>query len=432
MLNTAAQFQFRRILSGNLKYANYPLRGMVGKLRYFILLLLIVSSHVLSQNDQQISGKISGEGFENVFVRETGSDLFIEFENRVYRFEIDALIRILKVISPEIQRYQKINLLIKNRNVTLTHISVSANDLVNWNNGVITNSELSELIKFDLDNQSDSWPSTESSGFQNSSNLRFDLVLKPTYRFQFGVFSNPVLYQLNFAPHIEFGLWKGMTGLFEVTFPIHNDFTPSEDSIRASRMVLNQIVRLGNSTFISGSIGYFTLNRYGFDFESRTYWLNGDLALGLNIGYTGYAFFAGKNLYYSDLYQWTGSVEVDYRIQEYDLTIALTAGKFLASDNTIRFDIYRDFGEIQVGFFAMRSLEGISNGGFSLSIPLFPSKYWNPGFFRIRTTEYLDYSYRVKIADQIGLRYDTGFVLNGFLEKLNPGFIKNYLNKRLN
>ncbi len=405
---------------------------MVRKFKYFILIMITVSSHVLSQNDQRIAGKISGEGFENVFVRESGSDLFVEFENRVYRFEIDALLQLLKIISPEIGQYKKINLLIKNKNVPVTQISFSAGDLINWNNGVISNSEFSELILFELDKGFDSWSTAANSIYQNSSNLRFDLVLKPTYRFQFGVFSKPVLYQLNFAPHIEFGLWKGMTGLFEVTFPLHNDFTPSEDSIRMSRMVLNQTHRLGNSTFISGSIGYFTLNRYGFDLETRTYWLNGDLSLGLNIGYTGYAFFAGKKLYYSDLYQWTGSVGIDYRITKYDLSLAVTAGKFLLFDNTIRFDIYRDFGEIQVGFFAMRSSEGISNGGFSLSIPLFPSKYWNPGFFRVRTTEYLDYSYRVKIADQIGLRYDTGFSLSGFIEKLNPGFIKNFLGKRLN
>lgn len=394
--------------------------------------MIVVYSHVLSQSDLQIAGNISGEGLENVSVRDTESELFIEFENRVYRFEIDALVRVLKLISPEIGQYQKINLLIKNKNVPVTQISVSAKDLLSWNKGEISNTEFSELIQIDLDNHFDSWSKAAKSGYQNSSNLRFDIVLKPTYRFQFGVFSNPVLYQLNFAPHIEFGLWKGMTGLFEVTFPIHNDFTPSEDSIRASRIVLNQTARLGNSTFISGSIGYFTLNRYGFDLETRTFFLNGDLSLGLNLGYTGYAFFAGKKLYYSDLYQWTGSLGIDYRIREYDLSLAVTAGKFLLFDNTIRFDIYRDFGEIQVGFFAMRSLEGISNGGFSLSIPLFPSKYWNPGFFRIRTTEYLDYSYRVKIADQIGLKYDTGFSLSGFIEKLNPGFIKNYLGKRLN
>ncbi|HOI30697.1 MAG TPA: YjbH domain-containing protein [Melioribacteraceae bacterium] len=405
---------------------------MVRKVKYFILIMIVVYSHVLSQSDLQIAGNISGEGLENVSVRDTESELFIEFENRVYRFEIDALVRVLKLISPEIGQYQKINLLIKNKNVPVTQISVSAKDLLSWNKGEISNTEFSELIQIDLDNHFDSWSKAAKSGYQNSSNLRFDIVLKPTYRFQFGVFSNPVLYQLNFAPHIEFGLWKGMTGLFEVTFPIHNDFTPSEDSIRASRIVLNQTARLGNSTFISGSIGYFTLNRYGFDLETRTFFLNGDLSLGLNLGYTGYAFFAGKKLYYSDLYQWTGSLGIDYRIREYDLSLAVTAGKFLLFDNTIRFDIYRDFGEIQVGFFAMRSLEGISNGGFSLSIPLFPSKYWNPGFFRIRTTEYLDYSYRVKIADQIGLKYDTGFSLSGFIEKLNPGFIKNYLGKRLN
>jgi hypothetical protein len=399
-----------------------------------LISFFLLNSIVLSQFDleSRIKNIITDKGFENVRVKSDNQILFVEFENRLYRFEVTALFEILKIIKDDAGDFKNIFLLIKNKNIPIVEVKVEKSDLNDWLNNIITNSEFTELMNIRMI-ESENWDKIfDSSRVGNSSNFKFDIVLKPTYRFQFGIFSKPVLYQLNFAPHILFGLWKGMSGLYEITIPIHNDFSLREDSVRTSMIVLNQTYKLANSLFISASLGYFTLERYGFDLEARNYFMNGDMSIGLNLGYTGYASFTMKKLYYSDLYQWNGSVDLSYRIPEYDLTLGLTAGKFLSNDNTIRFDIYREFGEIQIGFFAMRSTKGISNGGFSFSIPLFPSKYWKPALVRIRTTENLGYTYKVKIADMIGLKYDTGFGINNFLEKMNPGFIKNFINNRIN
>jgi hypothetical protein len=398
-----------------------------------LVLLFVLASNVLSQfeSEYRIKNIITDTGFENVRIKSFEKNLYVEFENRLYRFEVTALFELLKLIKNEISDFNNIYLLIKNKNIPLAEVEVAQSDLINWFNNNITNSEFSELIEIRFDEFEDWEKIMGTSDVSNSSNMKFDLVLKPTYRFQFGIFSQPVLYQLNFTPHIQFGLWKGMSGLYELTIPLHNDFSPREDSVRTSMVVLNQTMRLSNSFLLSLSLGYFSLERYGFDVEARNYFSNGDISVGINLGYTGYASFTMRRMYYSDLYQWTGSVDLSYRIPEYDLSLCLTAGKFLSNDNIIRFDIYREFSEIQIGFFVMRSTKGISNGGFNFSVPLFPSKYWKPGFVRIRTTENIGHSYKVKIAEQIGLKYDTGFGINNFLKKMNPGFIKNYINNRI-
>jgi hypothetical protein len=409
---------------------NYKFRGIL-VISFFFIAIPILSQN---KNETALAEIISEAGFENVSVVGVGDHLFIAYENRLFRFEVEALNEFLQLIAPHVENYQKINIIIKNKNIPVVLVSMNKNDLIDWQKKVINNAEFAELIDIKFDNLRDSENVFENSGVINSSNMKFDLVVKPTYKFQFGIFSDPVLYQLNITPHIEFGLWKGMTGLYELTIPLHNDFTTREDSVRTSMIVLNQTFRLSDSYFLSGTIGYFTQNRYGFDLDTRGYFLNGDLSVGLNVGYTGYASFSTRRFYYSDLYLWTISANIDYRITEYDLTVGLTAGKFLLNDNTIRVDIYREFGEIQVGFFAMRSTGGISNGGISVSIPFFPSKYWKPDLFRLRTTENLRFTYKVKtdIDDLIGLQYETGFRVNSFIERLNPGFIKNYLSKRLN
>lgn len=403
-------------------------------LSLILVLFLLVYSVVLSQNDMEskLRKLITYAGYENVQVKYLGGNLFIGFENRLYRFEITALLELFKLIKNDLENVNNLILLVKNKNIPILEIRVDKNDLLDWLNGVITNSEFSELMGIRVNEDEGTKEVLNGVELSNLSTYKFDFVLKPTYRFQFGIFSRPVLYQLNFAPHIEFSLWKGMSGLYEITIPIHNDFSPREDSVRTSMAVINQTFKLSNSIYISTSLGYFTLDRYGFDLESRWYSLNGDLSVGLNIGYTGYASFTMKKIYYSNLYLWTGVVDFNYRIAEYDLTLGVSAGRYLSKDNTFRFDIYRNFGEIQIGFFAMRSTEGISNGGFSFSIPIFPAKHLKPRIFRIRTPDNLSYTYKVKIADLIGLKYETGFTVNNFIKKMNPSFIKNYINYRIN
>jgi hypothetical protein len=409
---------------------NYKFRGIL-VISFFFIAIPILSQN---KNETALAEIISEAGFENVSVAGVGDHVFIAYENRLFRFEVEAFNEFLLLIAPHVENYQKINILIKNKNIPVVLVSMGKNDLIDWHKKVINNAEFAELIDIKFDNLRDPENVFENSGVINSSNMKFDLVVKPTYKFQFGIFSDPVLYQLNITPHIEFGLWKGMTGLYELTIPLHNDFTTREDSVRTSMIVLNQTFRLSDNYFMSGTIGYFTQNRYGFDLDTRGYFLNGDLSVGLNVGYTGYASFSTRRFYYSDLYLWTISANIDYRITAYDLTVGLTAGRFLMNDNTFRVDINREFGEIQIGFFAMRSTNGVSNGGVNISIPLFPSKYWKPDLFRIRTIENLGFTYVVKtdLSDLIGLKYDTGFRIKNFIERLNPNFITNYFSKRLN
>lgn len=398
-----------------------------------LIFLCVCYSTILPQSEFEspIIKLLSNTGFENIRVACVEKKLLIEYENRLFRFDVTALVELFKVLKDQLNNCEEVIFLIKNKNIPILEIRASCIDIIDWLDKKITNVELTDLLDIRFKTSTESEKILNTKEITNSSNYKFDFVLKPTYRFQFGIFSRPVLYQLNFSPHVEFSLWKGMSGLYEMTFPIHNDFSPREDSVRTSRAVFNQTIKLSESAFLSTSVGYFTLDRYGIDIDSRWYFMNGDLSFGLNIGYTGYASMTMKKIYYSDLYLWTGSADLYYRIADYDLTVGISAGRFLSKDNTFKFDIYRDFGEIQIGFFAMRSTTSISNGGFYFSIPLPPQKHFKPGLIRIRTTDYLDYSYKVKIADLIGLRYETGFRINNFIRNMNPSFINNYINYRI-
>ena len=379
---------------------------------------------------QNIINDLANTGFENIRIKYDQEKIIIAYENRVYRFEIDAVKKVLNIVIPKLNEQKRIILIPQNRKIPVVTIEVSATDVRDYLSSNISGAEFAEKLKI-ISETDIEWQDLKDETEFNSSDLRFDITLKPTISAQFGVYTDPVMWQLNLVPGIKTSFWKGMNVNYELIIPIHNDLLPMEDSVRTGMAVINQTFRLPNSYFLSTSAGYFSNNRYGLDLELKKYLSNGDINIGLNFGITSFASFAYNKFYYSDIFNWTGSLSSEFRITEYDLTLGVTLGKFLMGDNSIRFDINREFGEIEIGFFAIRSKSGVSNGGINISIPIFPSKYWKPDFVRVRPAEYFTWSYLVRsnTPDLIGLRYNTGNRLNLFMKKLIPSFIMNSFRK---
>lgn len=402
---------------------------------FFYFFLLFTSAINFGNNvsdvKENLISKLSKNGFENIRVKVNEQDVIIAYENRVYRFDVEAIKEVLKIVVPELKDEQKIILIPENRKIPIVSIQTLVSDCKNYFDSKISGKEFAEKIIIDF-NMDEIYNEIQKVEIENFSSFRFDISVKPQLKFEFGPYGKPVISQINIVPEIKTSWWKGMNLNYEIVVPIINEFSLREDSVRPGIMALNQVFRLPNDYFISASAGYFTQNRYGIDFEFKKYFMNNNLSVGLNLGSTSIASFSGMTkLFYYDAFNWTGSLSCEYRISEYDLTIGLMAGKFLMGDKSIRFDINREFGEIEIGFFAIRSTNGISNGGINITVPLFPSSYWNPGLVRLKTNENFSLSYLAKTdSDQmIGLRYNTGNRLSTFTKKLNPSFIKNIFRK---
>lgn len=406
-------------------------------MRYFLFFILFLFISTIGYGfdnsgiKENLLRKLINHGFENIRVKVDEQKVIIAYENRVYRFDVAAIKEVLKIVVPELNDKQKIILIPENRKIPIVSVETLLDDCKNYIDSKITGKEFAEKLKIDFDIDK-IYTELQEEEIDNSSSFRFDIAVKPQFNFEFGPYTKPVISQINIVPELKTSWWKGMNFNYELIVPLVNEFGTRGDSVRPGIVTLNQIFRFPNNYFVSTSVGFFTQSRYGFDFEMKKYSLNGDLNFGLNFGLTSFASFTGMTkLYYYDAFAWTGSLSCEYRIKKYDLTLSLTAGKFLMDDESIRFDINREFGEIEIGFFAIRSRDGISNGGINITIPLFPSHYWKPGFVRLRTNENFFLSYLVKSnADQlIGLRYNTGNRLGFFNKKLNPGLIINYFSK---
>lgn len=399
--------------------------------KLLVILFLFSFSESIATNKNDIISKLSENGFENIKVKVEDARILIAYENRVFRFEVDALKEVLNIVVPLIDDREELILIPLNRKIPIIKFFSS---LKNCREFLANNIDAEQFINeadIRMDVDKDFKLLADESEF-NTSDFRFDLVIKPQMSFEFGPYSDPVLAQINLTPDIRTSFWKGMKFSYETIFPLWNEFGTRGDSIRTGMVTLNQTFRLPNAFFMSTTAGIFSGNRYGFDFETKKYFGNGNFSLGGNFGVTSYIDFSGMTrILYSTEFMITGLVSAEYRIEKYDLTLGLSIGHYLQKDNSLRVDINREFGEIEIGFFALRSFEGVSNGGFTLTVPLFPSHYWNPSFARLKVAENYSWSYVVKsnTNDLIGLRYNTGSRIYTFLEKLNPSFIKNRFTK---
>ena len=421
------------------KNINQQLGVIISKYRYnikYIALILSFYQIFICQNNfatedysskkDLITKELIKKGFENIIVSMNENLIQVEYENRVFRFDTKAVFEIIKIVSPQADTLQKIVLVPQNRKIPIAVIEIASEDCKNYLSGRLTSKEFSDRlhIKMNTDeriNETKDWQST------NSSLFRFDLIFKPDLNFEFGPYSDPVLYQINLVPEIRTSLWKGMSLSYELIIPIANKFGSRSDSVRPGIMALNQVFRLPGSLFISSSIGAFSQNRYGYDFEARKFLLDDNLILTADIGLTSYLSFSGMSrFYYSKTFIGTGYLDAEYMLENSNLTFGIMAGKFLGGDESIRLDVTTEVGEVSIGLFAVRSFSGISNGGFTLRIPLFPSEYSNPAFFRIRGSDYFERSYLIKgnVQDLIGLRYNTGNRMDKFIKNLTPESIK--------
>ena len=89
----------------------------------------------------------------------------------------------------------------------------------------------------------------------------------------------------------------------------------------------------------------------------------------------------------------------------------------------MRFDLLRRFGEVEIGFFALKTGRG-RNGGFNFSIPIFPPRYLPTGRIRISPAQAFPWEYHYKGLPLGGIQYNTGNDLDAFMKRLNPDYIK--------
>jgi len=272
------------------------------------------------------------------------------------------------------------------------------------------------------------WGKLKNQAKTNSSAMKLDVFIHPQIKAQFGNHYDMIESQFNIAPLAETTPWRGMAVSAQWIIPVQNELGVEGNHGRPGFLTVNQTLRLPANAFISGTAGYFSEHRYGLDFEIKKFLKNGRWAIDAGVGYTGFAMYSERVWYYSGIADWTYFLSGEFRCAKTNFTTKATFGKFLFGDNGFRFDVLRQFGEVDIGFFMIQTEDG-SNGGFDFSIPLYPSKRFTPKRIRISPAHDFQWSYWYRGTSPCGIQYTTHNSVDGYMKNLNPDFVKNQLTR---
>ncbi|MFP4469447.1 MAG: YjbH domain-containing protein [Bacteroidales bacterium] len=367
---------------------------------------------------------MTAQGFENVFAQaEADNVLQIRYENRRYRFEPYALARVLEIVGNNFNSPVILHITVLHQTIPMVVVQLPLQAYLEWKSGAISLEQFSTKCRFTMDTE----PNPTQGKPANPSFYKPDLVVIPNWRAQFGDFDRPVQSNINLIPEVNLLLGKGLSVNAQLIIPVQYNFLYDDDEheLRPGNITINQLIRLKDEFFVSATAGFFNLNRAGVNLELKKYFAEGKLAIGTNVGLTRYHSFTGREaLPYETSNFLTAFLTAEYRHLAYDLTGRIQAGNFLYNDPGVRFEVLRQFGEVQIGFFALINTKEDLNGGFNFSIPIPPRKYSRIKYFRIRPSEAFSWEYRAKGFPTSGIMYKTGHQLFDLMLEFNPDYMK--------
>jgi hypothetical protein len=233
---------------------------------------------------------------------------------------------------------------------------------------------------------------------------RFNFRLMPEFNANFGYFSNPYRNKTNLILDTRFYLLPGVSLHTGVLFPIRNTLDNQEMNIRPGPTMINWFGHPGNH-FISFTAGTFLSSRYGFDFQYRFAKLNRNLSLGIESTLTGYYFWPSTGLYSEKLNEFTLVGDLEWRLPPFPMISArFSAGQFLFGDRGLRVDLIRQWGTVDINFFAAVTTTG-ENAGFQFIIPVFPGKLLRTRKLELRTSEEFPWEYGFNNEEIVASRY---------------------------
>lgn len=250
---------------------------------------------------------------------------------------------------------------------------------------------------------------------------KLDFWLQPVFAANFGYREKTLQSNTSLLLQTQFYLWKGMALNAGVLFPITNDMDDRPKIIRLAPVFLNQFLAIGKH-FISVSAGYFYNDQYGANIQYRHHDLSGPWSFGLEGGLTGLYYYTRKGIYYEKMDHLLLVADAAYRLSRPDLTLKVSGGRYLAGDEGGRLDLIRQFTNVEVGLYVMKTNNG-TTAGFNFAVPIPPGKIAQGKKIRLRTTDEFRWEYSYTRGFRIGERYRTGYQLDQKLRQYHTDYL---------
>lgn len=354
--------------------------------------------------EQDLIRSLSDYGFENVASVRNGNDLYITYENNIFRFEAKGLAEIITILLDfDFSSYERIHFLLRSQDIPMVMGSIPIAHLKAFQSGLINGYTLASNIKFsiEIDRMEELFKDAKRL---NSSFYKIDLPIGLRLDYLLGDFQDGFQSRTYVNSRVLSTFGRGTEFEFDFVNIVQNDI-PGRAISSPVTMKVTQSARFGQNTFLSASLGYFPQGKFGIYTRFRNYLDEERFYLELNFGVhrTGFLdqnWVIQNNRNSDALYQ----AILNYRWNKYDTDFNLTYGTFASYDLGYKLQLQRQFNEIYINFFYARtdlksegSFQSVEPAiiGFSLTVPFGQSKYMRPRRIRARTEEqfYLLYRY---------------------------------------
>ena len=380
-----------------------------------------------------VANQMVAEGFQSISIKQEGTSFFLAYENRVYRYEVVAIKKIIQLVTPLIKsEATKLIIITQRQQIPIFSTTLTIADYLDFQEEIIPLEQF--ISRLQITQKVEKW-NRKNWGIHNNNSGKYKLefVIAPDLNLALGGFPDAIQHQFNLLPTANIYLWQGAKFKFQAILPISNELPiPEETFVRPGILSFNQEIRLPSNLFAGVSVGYFTNYRYGTALDLRKYFFNGNLAIRGHLGYTGYASYPKrlgvdepeKIWQYGDFDYVDYKIGIDYFIAKWNIKVGIDYGKILYDKNITQVRITQNFKELSFDLFGFKTESGY-NYGVDLKIPIFPKKYWKPKTISIRPATHLKYTYYT--TQNYVSQYETGndFMLNN--QSFTPALIQNLL-----
>jgi hypothetical protein len=396
----------------------------------FLLVMLVSFANLAqSQSEQEtLITELTSFGFENVQALTSQDTLFITYENRIFRFEVKALEKIILLIGAEIPASTNTILIFpKYHGIPMLQVLLNKAQLEALTKDP-TNALAREIsYSLSLPYLPGGFKKTETAA--NKSFRKLDWSLGPWINdSQIGIYEAPFQIEFDLSSTFHIQLTKGLKFTGQVLFPIFNNYIFLRDGIRPNILTLEQSFRLPFNTFSTLTVGQFGSSRIGGLVEVMKYSKTGRFGIGIDYAYTDFSSLGGRAFidFYEKKPTLLAQIKGIYRIPAYDLSFRVNYGTFLYQDLGIRIECFRQFGESQIGIHLTKTTLN-ENAGFRLLMPLPTKKYASINRFRIRPQRYLGYVYNFRGQAFSAQQLPSYYSLSDKVLEFQPSLMRNHL-----
>jgi hypothetical protein len=409
-------------------------------MRFFILFLLVFSSSRSFSQGFAINQILSEEGFENIYSTNYMGDLYLSYENNLYRFEAKGLSKVFSLISSlDIREFRQIFVLIRSKDIPMVMLRMNSLDLILYRDGSLDRSEFISKIyfSFNVDKVNSILHNSQQT---NSSFMKIDNSYGLGFDYALGDFNDGFKSRVILNTMIQSVFSRGLDVHFKFNSVLQNDL-PGRALSSPNSFFLSQSFRFLSNSFINLNIGYLPQDRYGLNFRYRNYIQQERFYIEFfssltRLGYLDQNWSVISNRNSDAAWQ----IMFNYRWNKYDTDVNLTYGTFLSGDLGYKVQFTRQFDEIYFNLFYART-DVLSSGsfgsseegilGFSIQVPFGQSRYLKPKSFRIRTTEQFNLLYRYSGYSLSGIDINSGQDLLSDIREFYPEVLRSGLMRYL-